>query len=298
MGHDVNFLKEVMRKVTEKVGSKVSGESPGDIYFKEGTYVRDIDEEAYRISSSFLQNKIDEKGVLAFGGEAAVWRDVYDQSKVENIEDYNSVIIFDFVEGTKNTGKGASSDVYTTAVLFSPEEGPLASSIYRWDGEKFFYDGDVSWRNGRKVEARRVDKIEDTVKIRGIPILKYVGAYHTVADFFLEEFGLEEKDQPLLKCDGTTTGNLIGVALDKSIDMDPRALFEGSERTSFIYDLAPAGLWARNLGVEIYDFDGNKLHMNMLREGGIGYVALPPGRLRKNVKEKLPKLKKRLLDEK
>lgn len=290
-------IEEVTKGLTQEVGREVRGMMTGERIDWGDGYQRVIDKRASDLSKEYMKELVDDEKTIAMGGENEGWIDAYSRNRIDSLKDYDFAFLMDFVEGTKNADKRKPCDVYTTALTFKPEVNKIvASSSYRWDDKLFFYDGDESKVNGQAVEAIEVNEIDDRVKIHGIPIFKYVASYGEIADFFVEEFDLDERDHPTLKSDGTTTSSLIATVMDKSIDVDPRALFEDSKRSCFTHDLAPAAAWVKNLGVEIYDFDGEEVEIDPRKDEAISYVALPPGELRGEIRERLPRLKERLLE--
>ncbi len=92
---------------------------------------------------------------------------------------------------------------------------------------------------------------------------------------------------PTFYSDGTTTSDLLATFLDKSIVFEPRALLKDAKRLPFPYDIFPAGFLAEKLGVEIYRIEPwveEKYHFP-IEERGIAFAAIPPGKMKREIKE-------------
>jgi len=304
---------EIVRGLTKYVGQNLEKEAPGPIVYKGsfGDYKRKIDKLANQLIENYLQkySKMFNVPIIGRTEHKSKWIKFYDDKKeeiplksiAERITEGTFAIDVDEVDGTKNL---QNKDRFTTAVAFNPKrpnmDGVICSSVYRWSGEEYFFDGKKSYyfnlltkEEGRMHQTERIDEIDNTVKIRGCFITPYLWMWDIIANKILENFDLDERQMPCFCGNGTTTEDFLSTVLDRSIAIDPRALNIKAKRKPYAHDMVPPASIVSSLGVIIQDFNLKKFDIDLLSpNASVAFCAVPPGEVGRQIVKLLPEIKK------
>ncbi len=312
---DLDTILEIVRGLTKYVGQNLEKEKPGPTVYTGayGDYKRRVDKLANSLVEKYLEkhSKKYKIPVVCRTEHKSKWL-IFDNGKKEEIPPDNVfegikegyvAIDMDEVDGTKNL---QNKDRFTTAIAFEPEQpnmkGLICSSVYRWSGEEYYHDGEKSYyyniftkESGELPKAERIDKIDNTIKIKGCFIAPYLWMWNIIADEIIEAFDLNEKEMPCFCSTGATTEDLLSTVLDRSIAIDPRALDHKAQRKPYAHDIAPPASIVLPLGVDIRDFDLRKFNIDLVSPNiSIPYCAIPQGNVGKKILGLLPDIKKRI----
>ncbi len=306
---------EVVRELTKHVGQRLQKEVPGPVVYEGmgGDFKRRIDRLANKLIEGFLQEYSKEYGIVivARTEHKTKWikfisgrkEEIPQEFSIDRIKEGSFAIDIDEVDGTKNL---QNKDRFTTAVVFNPKRpnmsGVLCSSMYRWSGEEYYFDGKnpyyfnlLTEEEGKMHKAERIDEIDNTVKIKGCFIAPYLWMWQVVANKILQTFDLNEKQMPCFCSSGVTTEDLLSTVLDRTIAIDPRALSPQAERKPYAHDMAPPASIVSSLGVDIRTFDLRKFNIDLVKPNvSVPYCAVPPGKIGKQILKLLPEIKKEI----
>ncbi len=306
---------EIIRGLTRQTGEILKEELPGPVVHLEsfGDFKRRIDKLANNLIEDYLLKSSREYGFPIMGRteHGARWFKFENKEKKEiplsqissRIREGAFGVVVDEVDGTKNL---QNKDRFTTAIAFDPErpnmDGVLCSSVYRWSGEEYYFDGEKSYylncltgENGEMKVAETIDELDSTVKIKGCFICNYLWMWEVILEVILQNYELEELKMPCFCGNGVTTEDLLSTVLDRSIAIDPRALDQNAKRKPYTYDVAPAAAIVASCKINLHNFDLKQFNMDLLEPNfSLAYCAVPNGRIGEKIKGLLPEIKERI----
>lgn len=132
------------------------------------------------------------------------------------------------------------------------------------------------------------------MKLKGQAVGHNISDYSPIMDTWLGENNLPESDHPSFKADGTSTSDILGTVVDRSLAIDLRALKDDAGRLPYAHDFVTPSRIARDAGAEIHEIGENgnlkEVEIDYSEPGAAtAYVAVPPGKVRKDFIELVPK---------
>jgi len=184
-------------------------------------------------------------------------------------------------------------------------ESTKAALAYRWDDEIYLSDGETAYHtssdleNTSEIQIESLDKIDNTVKLKGQAIGFNISDYAKIMDVWIRELSLSEADHPSFKANGTTTGDILGTLNDRSLAIDLRALKKDTERLPYAHDFVAPARIAKDAGAEIFEVtqDGEleEVSIDYSKPGAAtAYIAVPPGEVGKSFKQLIPEFTDRI----
>ncbi|UCD03732.1 MAG: hypothetical protein JSW73_04295 [Candidatus Woesearchaeota archaeon] len=191
---------------------------------------------------------------------------------------------------------GDTDKLFSTVIAFYLDKPNLQDAeccaIQRWDGYQFFADKKYAFAEKAGEMASLVSLAplnEITLTTKLYPAAHYLHA-ELISTFaiqeILKELKIPENYSLGYRATGSTTNEILQATTTRSISFDIRDIVKKElqkhnikmKRGSYAHDFAPPAFFASKVaGMNVWDFEGNTLNCNLLKEETGSYFIAPEG---------------------